>query len=117
MDACADPGAVRAVAARRGATVCCSALTGEGLGELLAAAGVRLADAMVRVEAVIPYDQVRGRCLNKGCDAGRCGWDSALCGGWGVGPWLRARARGRGARAAVSARRFFDSVLTFSPAS
>ena len=55
MDACADPAAVAAVAARREGTVCVSALTGGGVSDLLASAAARLREAMVPVRVLIPY--------------------------------------------------------------
>lgn len=57
VDLCADAAAVRAVAKVRGSTACVSALTGDGLPELLAALAGKLQDAMVPIEAVIPYSQ------------------------------------------------------------
>ena len=63
VDACADPEVVRAVAARRTGTVCVSALTGEGLAELLERVGSKLQDAMVSVHVLVPYAQARpSRC-------------------------------------------------------
>lgn len=81
VDACADPAAVRAVAARREQTVCISGLTGEGLPELL--------------ERVSHKLQVGG--------AGRVFAPLGLCwcvGGWGRSCWSACRTSCR--RAQVS---------------
>ena len=76
MDACADPGAVRAVAAAREGTVCVSALTGEGLAALVESAAAALAEALVPVVAVVPYAQVSG--------GGRARGSAGLQGAWGT---------------------------------
>lgn len=57
LDACADPNAVRAVAAARENTVCVSGRTGEGLDDFLQMVAGRLKDAMVLVHALVPYSQ------------------------------------------------------------
>ena len=57
LDACADPEAVAAVAARREATVCVSGLSGEGMDTLLQAVGTKLQVSMVAVRVLIPYAQ------------------------------------------------------------
>lgn len=55
IDACADPEAVAAVAARREATVCVSGLSGAGVENLLSAVATRLQTSMVSVRVLIPY--------------------------------------------------------------
>lgn len=55
VDACTDPEAVKAVAARRKTTVCVSALTGEGIEDLLELISAQLTEAMVPVHVSIPY--------------------------------------------------------------
>lgn len=50
LDACADPEAVRALAASRADTVAISGATGEGLEELMAAIAGKLSESMVEME-------------------------------------------------------------------
>lgn len=57
IDACADPGAVAAVAARRPGTVCVSGLTGNGVENLLAAVANKLQNSMKYIQALIPYSE------------------------------------------------------------
>jgi GTP-binding protein HflX len=57
LDACADPDAVAAVAARREGTVCVSGLSGDGVETLLAAVSTRLQNSMRSVRVLVPYAQ------------------------------------------------------------
>ncbi|KAG7671682.1 hypothetical protein Ndes2526B_g07430 [Nannochloris sp. 'desiccata'] len=57
LDACADPEAVAAVAARRDGTVCVSGLSGNGVENLLGAVSTRLQNTMKSVRVLIPYAQ------------------------------------------------------------
>ncbi|GAB4815794.1 hypothetical protein N2152v2_002840 [Parachlorella kessleri] len=57
VDACADPPMVQAVAAKREGTACISALTGEGVDDLLQRISNLLKSSMVEVHVCIPYNQ------------------------------------------------------------
>jgi GTP-binding protein HflX len=57
VDACADPEAVAAVANRREATVCVSAISGGGVDALFAAVGARLQQSMTSIKVLVPYSQ------------------------------------------------------------
>ncbi|KFM25676.1 GTPase HflX [Auxenochlorella protothecoides] len=57
VDACADPHAVRAVAALRPHSVCVSAMSGEGVEDLLEAVSYMLQQSMVDVEVLVPYSR------------------------------------------------------------
>ncbi|GBG93184.1 hypothetical protein CBR_g60144 [Chara braunii] len=63
IDAAANADALRVEAAKSVDLVCLSALTGEGMEEMLAAVEAILRDDLVSVEVVIPYD--KGEVLSK----------------------------------------------------
>lgn len=56
VDLCSDPELVRQVAAGRAATVCISALTGDGLDKLASELELQLAKQMSHQRVLIPYD-------------------------------------------------------------
>jgi len=57
VDACAEPGAIKAVAAARPGTICISALTGDGLAELEQAISSKLQEQMVEISCLVPYNR------------------------------------------------------------